>query len=359
MSQGGVFPLSTTFTPTDTTDYNTATATVQLMVSMIPGPGMISTVAGNGSFGTAGASGAGMLATNIGLAGIYGIAVDAYDNVYLSYESYILKVSASTSIISVVAGNGTENCSGDGGPALSAEVGFPADVRLDAAGNIYFIDYWCNVIRKVTPAGIISVVAGSYTSQQGSQGDGFSATGPYVEISPVSLAVDSTGDLYFSDMSNYVRMVTASTGIISAVAGNGIPFFSGDGGAATSAGLDGPGALAVDQNGNVYIADDRRIRVVSASTGIISTVAGNGTYGSFGDGGLAVNAALQSPTAVAVDTVGNLYIADGLCSSVRVVTASTGIISTVAGDCASGYNGDNIPATSAELNIPNDLAVDS
>jgi hypothetical protein len=150
--------------------------------------------------------------------------------------------------------------------------------------------------------------------------------------------------------------VTASSGIISTVDGSGTSGYSGDGGPATSAALDGPFAVAVDNAGNVYIADElnNRIRMVTASTGIISTVAGNGSIGDpgDGDGGPTTSAKLNIPAGVAVDGAGNIYIADAQTNLIRMVTASTGVITTVAGDGTSGYSGDGGLAVNAALNGP-------
>ncbi len=206
--------------------------------------------------------------------------------------------------------------------------------------------------------GIITTVAGNGTC--GYSGDGGAATS--AEIIPVGVVFDSSGNFYIVDMDdNRVRKVTVSTGIITTVAGNGTGGFSGDGGAATSAELDSPAAVALDSSGNIYISDlaNERIRKVMASTGVITTVAGNGTAGYSGDGGAATSAEMYLPRGVAVDGSGNIYVADNFNQRIRKVTVSTGIISTVAGDGTAGYNGDGIPATSAELYYPYGVAATS
>jgi len=259
-----------------------------------------------------------------------------------------------------VAGNGTKGYSGDGGAATSAELNAPNDVAVDSAGNIYIADTLNDRIRKVTVStGIITTVAGNGAG--GYSGDGGSATSAEI-FQPDGLAVDSAGNIYIADTFNYrVRKVTKSTGIISTVAGDGTYGYSGDGGLATSAELGEPTDVAVDAAGNIYIADPgfARIRKVTVSTGIISTVAGNGTQGYSGDGGPATSAELSSPDGVTVDGAGNIYIADLYNERVRKVTVSTGIISTVAGDGTAGYSGDGGPATGAEIYYPDGLAVDT
>jgi subtilase family serine protease len=257
--------------------------------------------------------------------------------------------------ISTVAGNGTSGSSGDGGPASSAELGYPSGVAVDGAGNLFIADTFNARIRKVTPAGAISTVAGNGT--RGFTGDGGPATSAELRL-PGGVAVDSVGDLFIADeTNNRIRKVTAA-GAISTVAGNGTPGFSGDGGPATSAELFEPGGLAVDSGGNLFIADsmNNRIRKVTPA-GTISTVAGNGVEGFGGDGQPAIVAELNQPNGVAIDSAGNLFIADLANNRIRKVTPA-GTISTVAGNGTPGFSGDGGPATSAELFSPWDVAVD-
>ena len=182
--------------------------------------------------------------------------------------------------------------------------------------------------------GIISTAAG--TGAAGYTGDGGLATAAQLNF-PYRIAFDALGDMYFSDyLSHVIRMVRKSTGIISTVAGTGAAGYTGDGGLATSAKLSGPTGLAFDATGNMYIAESGNsvIRMVLQSTGIISTVAGTGEYGYTGDGGLATLATLSYPHGIAIDSSGNLYIADSINHRIRMVLKSTGIISTVAGTIA-------------------------
>lgn len=259
-------------------------------------------------------------------------------------------------IISTYAGDGTAGFSGDGGAATSAELSQPVGTAIDSAGNLYFADSGNNRIRKITPAGVISTFAGNGTA--GFSGDGGAATS--AELSgPLGIAFDNAGNLYIAESGNErVRKVTP-LGIISTIAGNGTAGYNGDGISATSAELNNPNGIIVDQSGNVYIGDyfNNRVREVNTA-GVISTVAGNGTGGYSGDGGLAINAELYWPAGLALDSNGNLYIADDNNSRVREIN-SAGIISTFAGTGYGGYNGDGIPATSAELYAPDRVTTDS
>ena len=330
--------------------------TMHAQVSL-PAAGNISTVAGNG---TAGYSGDNGLETAANLSVPEAVAVDSAGNIYIAdtFNNVIRRVSASTGYISTVAGTGTRGYSGDGGPATIAELYMPTGVAVDVTGNIYFADN--QRIRKVTAStGIITTVAGS--GVQGYSGDGGPAASAELNW-PWAVAVDAVGNIYFTDTDNQrIRKVAVSTGIITTVAGIGTPGYSGDGGPATSAELNSPFGIAVDAAGNIYFADyfNNRVRKVTASTGDISTVAGNGTQGFSGDGAMATSAEMYYPTSVAVDTVGNLYIADDVNDRIRKVTASTGIIQTVAGTGSTGYSGDGGPATGGELFWPYGVAVDT
>ncbi|MGD0091341.1 MAG: MBG domain-containing protein, partial [Planctomycetota bacterium] len=201
---------------------------------------------------------------------------------------------------------------------------------------------------------IITTTAG--TGVQGFAGDGNPPTSAalYLGYENAGIATDSSGNLYIADYSNHrVRKIDAGSGTISTVAGNGTATFAGDSGPATAASLNFPAAVAVDSSGNVYIADsfNYRIRKVDATTGYISTLAGTGSYGYSGDNGPATSAALSQPTGVAVDAMGNVYIADCYNNRIRMVD-HTGYITTVAGNGTAGYSGDGGAATSAELNTP-------
>ena len=273
-----------------------------------------------------------------------------------------------TDIITTIAGDGTEAYGGDGGPATSARLKYPRGVAVDASGNIYIADTRNHRIRKVTnpgSAGMISTVAGNGVN--GYVSDGLLAI--FTQLNnPYGVAVDALGNIYIADTENQrIRKVTnpGSSGMISTVAGNGASGYSGDGGPATSAQLRYPTGVAVDASGNIYIADSQNncIRKVTnpGSSGMISTVAGDGQYGNSGDGGLATSARLRYPLGVAVDASGNVYIAEAENHRIRKVTnpGSAGMISTVAGNEDSGYSGDGGPATSAQLSYPYGVAVDA
>ena len=289
------------------------------------------------------------------------VAVDAAGNVYIAEYFYndVRKINRATGVITTVAGTGAGGYTGDGGPATSAELNGPIQIAVDAAGNIYIADMDNSVIRKVTAStGIITTVAGD--GAYGHSGDGGPATS--ASIGADSVAVDGAGNLYICDSDGgYVRRVDAKTGIITTFAGDGTGGYSGDGGPATSAGLYGPISVGVDAKGNVYIATyvDSRVREVYASNGDITTVAGNGTSGYSGDNGPATSAELYEPNGVAVDAAGDIYIADSLNNRIRLVKAGTGIITTIAGDGTQGYSGDGGAATSAEMYSPVGVASDS
>ena len=321
--------------------------------------GDISTVAGTG---TAGFGGDGGPATSAQLNIPRAVAVDSSGNLFIADwgNGRIRKVDTSGTI-STVAGNGTAGFSGDGGPATSAKLNIPRGVAVDSSGNLFIADWSNGRIRKVDTSGTISTVAGDGTFGFG--GDGGPATSAQLSF-PTGVAVDSSGNLFIADTANHRIRKVDTSGTISTVAGNGTAGFSGDGGPATSAKLNFPFGVAVDSSGNLFIADhfNHRVRKVDTS-GNIDTVAGTGATGPFAggfsdDGGPATSAALNLPDGVAVDSSGNLFIADSINNRIRKVDTS-GNISTVAGDGTQGFSGDGGPATSAQLFFPTGVALDS
>ena len=324
-----------------------------------PAPGSILTVAGTGSYGYSGDGGPANKAT---LGEPYATAVDSAGDIFIAdtYNNRIREIVKATGNIITVAGTGTPGFSGDGGTATSAKLYYPTGVAVDSAGNL-FIDDWYNYrIREVVKAtGNIITIAGNGATT--SSGDGGPATSAGL-ANPWALAIDSSDNVYIADRtSNRIREVNHATGIITTVAGNGTSGSIGDGGPATAAELSSPDGVAVDAAGNIYIADtnNNRIREVVKATGNIITFAGNGTAGYSGDNGPAVSAKLNSPRAVSVDAAGDLFIADTFNYRIREVSAATGNIVTVAGNGTSGYSGDGGPAVSAKLGSPYGMAIDS
>ncbi len=318
--------------------------------------GGITTVAGNG---IPGFSGDGGPATSAQLSWPSGEAVDSAGNLYIAdtNNNAIRRVAADGSI-TTVAGKGTPGYSGDGGQAAGAQVSHPWGVALDGNGNLFIADSGNFVIRKLAPNGVITTVAGNGTP--GYSGDGGPATRAQLGQQIYGLAADAAGNLYIPDAGNSViRKVDAASGIITTLAGRGTRGYSGDGGPATSAQLNQPYRVAVDTAGNVFVADfgNAAIRLV-APTGIITTVAGNGTWGTSGDGGPATSAQLDGPWGIAVDAAGNLYIGDWTDGLVRKVAAATCVITTIAGNVSGGNPGNGGPATAVQVS-PEGLAVDA
>ena len=295
--------------------------------------------------------------TSVSIPISYGVAVDASGNAFFPSPNLNAVFKADPSgVVTRIAGTGDSGYSGDSGPALSAQLNNPNGVAIDSAGNVYIADSGNQRVRKVDTSGNITTVAGSGSCCFG--GDGGPAISALMDY-PTGVAVDAAGNLYIGDTYNArVRQVSAA-GIITTVAGNGTYGFSGDGGAASAAQVSYPYGVAVDASGNLYIADSNnfRVRMVSAS-GTISTVAGNGTCCFSGDGGAAKSAEMDSPTGVAVDAAGNLYIADRYGERIRKVSAG-GTIGTVAGNGGYSFAGDGHAATSAEFRYPQGVAVDA
>jgi uncharacterized protein (TIGR03437 family) len=280
------------------------------------------------------------------------VVVDAQGNLFISDGGNfrIRKVSPS-GVISTVAGNGVNGYSGDNGPATSAAISQPGPLALDPSGNLFFVDYYNNRIRRVSPDGTITTVAGN--GQAGFSGDGGPATTAALN-EPLGVAIDPEGNLLISDSYNgRIRMVSRQ-GIIATVAGTGQFVSSGDGGLASAASLLRPGKIAVDPSGNIYLVEGTRVRRFTVG-GTIITFAGGSAGGFSGDGGPALSAKIL-PAGIALDNSGNLFIADNAYRIRKVDTA--GVISTIAGNGMNGFSGDGGPALSAMFEGPTGVWVD-
>jgi hypothetical protein len=343
--------------------------------------GNIQTVAGNN---VAGYSGDGVSALLAELNNPAGVFVDGAENIFIADTDNSVIREVTAGIIQPLAGNNTLAYSGDGGPATAAALNIPGSVFADASGNIFIADTYNSAIREVSAAGVaIQTLAGNGVScavPSTACGDSGLATSAQLNY-PGSVFVDASGNIFIADTEDsVVREIVASTGDIQTVAGTpGLGGYSGDGSAATSAQLDSPSGVLLDGSGNLYIADtgNSAVRVVNTGTapitiagvtipaGAIQTVAGNGTActdssSGCGDSGPAISAELNFPGAISFDAAGDIFIADTFNNAVREVTASTGVIQTVAGTLGKrGYSGDNGPATSALLDTPYGVLVDS
>ena len=335
--------------------------------------GILSTVAGSKTLG-GGSIEDGIAATSKKLDGMYGIALDKENNLYIAGGAgvagqKIFKVTASTGVISNMAGTGVEGYSGDGGKATSAMLKNPLGVTLDTNGDVFIVDTYNNRIRKVTVStGVITTVAGNGLSVY--SGDNVAATKTALSF-PEDAAVDSSGNIFIADSFNArIRLVTASTGMITTIAGTEVKWTGAPQSAtiATKYNLGGPNGITLDASGNIFITDLPYILKITVSTGGISIVAGTGGFGR-GKGNfdniLATAAHLFLPTKVAFDKSGNMYITDTYNSRVRKITLSTGIITTMAGNGVelpapgNPSEGDGGSATLASLALPCGLAVDS
>ncbi len=323
-----------------------------------PTPGTISTIAGIPS--SPGNSGDNGPATAAQLKNPDDAVRDASGSIYVTDAGncQVRKIDTS-GIITTVAGTGTcaTPATGVGGPATSAKLGFIPVLAIDASGNLYLTDSSNHTVWKVAPSGILTAFAGNGTS--GNTGDHGPATAAELNA-PYGAAVDRSGDVFIADINaNVIREVNPS-GIITTVAGTGAPGFSGDNGPATSANLHGPSGIWIDPSGNLFFSDTGNNRVREINTaGIITTVAGNGTYAESGDNGSATSASLKAPYGLVGDISGNLYISDYNGPTIREVNHSTGDISTLVGTAGTtGTSGDGGPSTAALLKGPGFISVD-
>jgi uncharacterized protein (TIGR03437 family) len=324
----------------------------------------ISTVAG----GAPPATPAAAASTSIGMP--RRVTSDSGGNIYFTAGNAVYKMT-SGGTLTLVAGNSRAGFSGDGGPAVNAQLNFPQGLAFDPAGNLYIADSKNNRVRIVTKDGLINTFAGSGQISTGGGPSNYNDNGPAVNgllHLPSGVAVDKNGNVYIADTAdNTIRQVTTD-GIIHTYAGDSYPGFYGDSGNPINAEFYGPQDVAVDGSGNVYVADTQnvRIRQITPSTGLITTYAGGGTTATVGtqkgvetngDKGTATSAIVQAPFALAIDSSGNLYFAQNSASTIRKVDTK-GIITTVAGTGTSGFGGDGSTATSAQMNFPTGIAVD-
>lgn len=281
-----------------------------------------------------------------------GVAVDSDGNIYIAdTDNNCIRKVDTNGIITTIAGNGTPGYSGDDGPAVDAELDHPSGVAVDSDGNIYIADTENNRIRKID--GITGIIS--------------TVAGEEAQLnSPYEVAFDTEDNIYIADTHNSRICKIDTNGAITTVAGKGTFDFggfggySGDGGPAVEAELNWPHGVAVDSDGHIYIADsiNNRIRKVDSKTGIISTIAGGEEIGYAGDGGPAAEARLWQPEGITVDTGGNICIADSFNNRIRNIDAN-GIITTVAGNGTAGYSGDDSPALNGQLFFPRGVAVDA
>ena len=341
---------TTQFTPTAWALFNRAAA----YTSTKCGKHLLWTAAGNGTAAYGGADG--RTSTAVGLHTPWGLAIDSHDRVYVADAAlHAVRRIDTDGTVTTFAGIGKAGFSGDGGPAASARLSTPIRLAFDAADNLYIADAGNNRIRKVTPSGTISTVAGSGIA--GSAGDGAQATAAQLR-SPVDMTVAANGTMYIADRSNHrIRRVTPA-GIISTYAGTGTAGYTADGVAATSSRLNSPHSVDLDAAGNLYIADydNERVRMVETN-GTIRTVAGTGVAAAEGDGGPAVDAGLHKPQYVTVGPDGDLYISESNGNRIRQV--HDGLITTLAGSGVFGYLGDGASPLFSTWQRPSATAFDS
>ena len=323
------------------------------------GAQIIRTIAGNDTMATAGTFGNSGAARNAKFIDPYGVAVDNKGNVYVSdpNDNTVRKIKPDGTIVAFAGISGNLGYSGNGGQATSAKLQYPSGLLCDRIGNVYIADAGNLVVRKVDTAGIITTIAGNHLT--GSSGDGLAATS--ARIGSVSgLAIDTFGNLYLADGNNKVRKVNTA-GIISTYAGSGLTGYTGNGGPATAAAMDGVADLALDAAGNLYIAEQNNnvIRKVTPA-GIITRFAGTGALGNTGDGASDTLAKLNTPTGIKFDAAGNLYIADVGNNRIRKIS-TTGIITAYANTASGGqgYAGDGGPATGAKFYYPSTICFDA
>ena len=362
-ASGSLFAIGVTtvkFTATDSRG-NAAMAQFSVTVTPFVSGGTptsynIATFAGNGNYGF---SGDGGQAVDAAFKQITAIARDSSGVMIADSVGRVVRRIDAQGVIRTIAGNSANGNGGDAGPATFAQISAPGGVVTDANGNTYVSDTAYHRIRRVATDGKIFHFAGSTTGVSGSIGDNGVATSARFNR-PTALAVDAQ-NLYIVDSGNHrIRAINLTTNIVTTVAGNGGAGYGGDGVQATIASLNSPSGMAIDAAGNIFIADrsNHRVRKVDAVTKLISTVAGNGEQGFAGDSNQAATAQLNNPTDVAVDAAGNVFIVDQTNNRVRRVNAA-GVIETIAGNGTVGYSGDGGPALQAQITQPTAIEVES
>ncbi len=317
----------------------------------------VTTIAGTGATGMSSGSfgGDGGAATAANLYDPCSIAFDASGNLIFSdnRNARVRKITPA-GIITTIAGTGVSGFSGDGGPATAAKLTIPGGLAFDAHHNLYVTDGFNARVRKIDTNGIITTVAGNGTSVFA--GDGGPATAASFQ-NPDNVAFDSIGNMYISDWQNNRLRKVDTFGIVRTIAGNGSIGFGGDGGPATAAGLS-VGTFLFDRKGNILLGDpyNHRIRKIDTA-GIITTFAGNGTAGFAGDGGPASAATFYSPDFLIYGPNGSIILSDELNHKLRKIDTN-GIVSTIAGT-TEGFSGDGGPASAAQFNYPTGMAFDA
>lgn len=317
--------------------------------------GTISTIAGNYRYfyGDGNAPGAAAFGPRLA------VSVSRQSEIVITDISNVrLRILTADPVVATIAGTGDSSYSGDGGLAYLATLSTPTATTTDSSGNIYVADTRNQVIRRIRESTITTYAGTPGTA--GNTGDGGLATAARLNT-PFGLTTDLSNNIYFTDLTNCAIRKITPQGTISLIAGTYAPGFGGDGGLATAATLSTPRGITIDANNNIYFCDtgNSRVRRIDATSRIIQTVAGTGVSGYGGDGGLAVNARLSTPTGIAADSLGNLYIADTNNQCIRYLNTANSRIATVAGQpMRQGYGGDYSFATFALLNSPSHVAVD-